>query len=290
LSADVANAGTFTTDYLIRVDQTLPEQLTLKEVVRQHDTDPNVSFIITATDTLSGVDHYLIGVDGEEAVRWVPDESQEFHYRASPGVHALHATVVDKAGNTLSQDQSFEVTHLPSPRLTLHEVPPSEGDPLQLIIKASENALLTVFIAQNGGAPQSEKITADGSGNANFVSQEKLARGTAQVWASATDQSGGVSKESERLSIDVSATLWGAMTRHTFISVAALLLVFLMIFSAFFFSAQRRRKPHHQSATHETKQAHQPQPQPQPAAVRGQIVLKPRARVTEHRTPPTRLR
>jgi hypothetical protein len=283
LAADLVDAPTWSMSYMLHVDHTPPEQFTVTEVARSNTADPKVSFMLTATDTPSGVDHYLMAIDGEEAVRFIPDDDQQFHARAlPPGVHALHATVVDKAGNTLSLDQSFEVTHLASPQVTFHDTALGEGDPLRLLIQGPKDAAFTVFFAQGDAAPIMEKVSADGSGNANFVSNATLVPGTYHVWASATDRSGGISKESARVTIQVAPSLWGSMTRHLFISASLFALIILALFGLRFQIKHRRKSVPENTIMHERKK------DLTPAVLSGRIVLPPRVRGPEH--PPLRLR
>lgn len=291
LAAEVPDAPTWNTSYALHIDHTPPEHFTVKEVARNDTGDPKVSFTVDATDTLSGVDHYLMGIDGEEAERFVPDADQLFHAHAlTPGVHVLHATVVDKAGNTLSTDQSFEVTYLASPQIMLHDGGTSEGDPLRLLIRGPKDAMLNVFFARDGAAPTTETITADGSGNANFVSRATLTLGTYQVWVSATDHNGGVSKESERATLQVSASLWGIMTRHSFMLAALFALIVLAFVGMRFFKIPHRKRAETKHVIRREEESHREQAakiEQRPIASSGRIILQPRTRAPQH--PPLRL-
>jgi len=286
LAAEVPSAASFTTDYAVRIDHTPPDQFTVNEVPRSNTADPNVRFSVDATDALSGIAHYLMAIDGEAAVRFVSDGVQPFEAKGlTPGVHVLHASAVDKAGNTLSIDRSFEVTHLPSPRLTLHDRAQHEREPLRLLIQGSKDAMFAVSFSRNGAAPISENVVADGSGAANFVSKATLLPGLYEVWASATDTTGGISKESERISFSVSASFFGVMTRHPFVPVALLAFIILALFGMRLLKKKHQKQPLVRAAaipeTTSTTSASKP------TTSRGRIVLQPRVQAPKH--PPLRL-
>ena len=292
LVAEVPGVADFTTDYVVRIDHTPPDQFTVNEVPRNNTADPNVRFTVDATDTLSGIAHYLMGIDGEAPVRFVSDGLQPFEAHAfSPGVHVLHASAVDKAGNTLSIDRSFEVTHLPSPRLTLHDKAQREREPLRLLIQGPKDATFAVSFSRSGAAPIIEKVVADGSGAANFVSKATLIPGIYEVWASATDATGGISKESERISFSVSASLFGVMTRHPFVPVALLAFIALVLFSMRLLKKKHQKQPlMRHAATPKTTSptsTNSTTSAPKPTTSRGRIVLQPRVQTPKH--PPLRL-
>ena len=231
LSADVRNGGVFSTKYRVQVDQSPPQGFTFSQVEGSDKTNPNLVFGVNATDTLSGVDYYTFSTDNSKPEVWRDDGTHQYRYRATgPGTYQIIATVFDKAGNTSTSTLSFEVGYLDVPIVALVDGVPREGTPLTLSLGAMQGNLVNVSIARDGDEPVIEKFTVDASGKANVTSTYKFSPGKYQIWASAEDANGGVSKESDHVSLEVSPSLWGLISRHPFALIALLALVLLSVF------------------------------------------------------------
>lgn len=89
VSAGLSGGGTFETEYQVQVDRTLPENLIAKEVARSDNSDPSFTVSVSATDTISDVDHYEFSLDGGAFERWESLTEGQFHRSVStPGAHA----------------------------------------------------------------------------------------------------------------------------------------------------------------------------------------------------------
>lgn len=297
VSAVLAEGGTYETSYQIQTDRTPPENFTAKEVARSDNSDPNITIMVNATDTISGIDHYEFALDGGASLRWESLSDGEFHHNVvSPGTHELTAFVFDKAGNMLSQKLSFEVTSLPSPRLSLRDPNVHEGEALALGIESLPGATVDISISRNGDSPTIEHMVMDATGKGDFESALTLSPGSYSVVAIATDARGATSKESERIGVTVSSSLWGLMSRHPLIPIGIFGLIFIAVFGLFMFRKMRVGDPREFVDDEEPATSYEPTPAtreiPEPREVansRGQVVLQPRARNIEVHAPPTRL-
>jgi hypothetical protein len=90
--------------YRILVDTTAPDTLTISEVSSRQ-------FTFTATDNLSGIDHYEVRTDNGEPVRYSDEGSHVYTEddTTAPGSHVLHVRVFDKAGNTREDMATFTI-------------------------------------------------------------------------------------------------------------------------------------------------------------------------------------
>lgn len=299
VSAGLSDGGTFEAGYQIQVDRTLPQNFVVKEVARSDNSDPDFTVSVSATDTYSGVDHYEFSLDGGAFERWESLTDGQFHRSVTtPGTHEVAAAVFDKAGNTLMQKLSFEVTYLPSPRIVLKQKEVSEGGALGLTIESESGATVDVSISRNGDSPTIEHLTLDATGKGEFESALTLSPGSYSVAAVAMSGRGAISKESERLGITVSSSVWGLMSRHPLIPVGVLVLLFFAAAGLFFF--RRMQGGDGEEYIDEAEEAYVPAYEPvrssrevpeirEAISSRGQVVLQPRARVIEVRLPPTRL-
>jgi len=297
VSAVLAEGETYETSYQIQTDRTLPENFTAKEVVRSDNSDPNITIMVNATDTISGIDHYEFALDGGVSERWESLSDGEFHHNVvSPGTHELTALVYDKAGNMLSQKLSFEVISLSSPRLSLKDPNVQEGEVLALSIESLPGATVDISISRNGDSPTIEHTVMDATGKGEFESALTLSPGSYSVVAIATDARGATSKESERIGVTVSSSLWGLMSRHPLIPIGILGLIFIAALGFFMFRKMRADDGREFIDDEEPVTSYESTPtareiseRQEVSSSRGQVVLQPRSRNIEVHAPPTRL-
>jgi hypothetical protein len=98
-----------TTHFRFQIDTIKPDAL---EIESLQDADPTAStgkFILTGSDTGSGLDHYELSIDGNEAIVVAATGRTTTYESAVLGVgsHTLAVKALDKAGNALSKTISF---------------------------------------------------------------------------------------------------------------------------------------------------------------------------------------
>jgi hypothetical protein len=241
--ATIPGGAEATMRYQIHVDRTLPEGLSVEEIPRTSTTDPAVMLKVTATDTMSGIDHYEFAIDGGASMRWNEVSEGRFKHKFDkPGSHIVTAIAFDKAGNFVKKDISCDVTFLPPPQLELKEKNPIEGDALAILVHGPASATIDFALSRGLDSPLTEHTTLDASGVGEFTSALRLSPGEYGVTARATAVSGGVSEDSARLSVTVSSSIFGILSRHPLIPIALLLLVFMGVVGIFIFWKIRSRE------------------------------------------------
>lgn len=85
-----ANWGTVAR-YVVQIDTTAPADFTA--------TQSGTMLTFSTTDTLSGIDHYEVVVDGLAPVVVAGDTATLYDLSAFPGQHTVHVSAVDRAGN-----------------------------------------------------------------------------------------------------------------------------------------------------------------------------------------------
>ncbi len=105
--------------YRFQIDTTPPENFDFYEETSENNLNGKAVFVLSATDSLSGISHYELNMDGE-AVPMVLDGSVTRHEASglSEGQHKISATVFDKAGNYVSKDIDFVVDSSLATRFT----------------------------------------------------------------------------------------------------------------------------------------------------------------------------
>ncbi len=221
--------------YRIQTDRTPPGNLSITEKTRADSTDPRVIFLLSATDTLSGVDRYEIIIDDGLPITWIPNATGEYSATAlTPGTHEIMAKAIDKAGNaTPALRLSFAVEYLPTPSITLSDKKFIEGKHLEGQIVSRPNDIATLFI-KRGDETVEEEIALNTEGSAAFTSALTLSPGTYEVWVTSHDVRGAISKESERLTFEAAASLMGIIKRHPLIPIVSVVFIAFLFAMRFF--------------------------------------------------------
>ncbi len=98
----------------IKIDRTPPDTFPVEVKVDASSTD--AVFHFSATDTLSGIDHYEIVVDGGSPIKISLSEIQKGMYTLSgqsTGDHKFVLSAFDKAGNFTPAEGTFSITFVP---------------------------------------------------------------------------------------------------------------------------------------------------------------------------------
>jgi len=215
--------------YRIAVDTTPPMGVTASESTRTDASEPNIKIALTATDTVSGVDHYVFKLDQGGEIVWTDDGTHTKSFQGvAVGVHELDVFAVDKAGNRAGSHVQFTVENLPAPALTVMNSAFIEGDKLRLTLTSVPNATLDIHIARRDISPSTEEFALDAKGKGIFESAIPLQPGSYTVSAIAHTKNGALSKESESSTFEVNSSFIGVMKRHPMIPVALLSLIALL--------------------------------------------------------------
>jgi hypothetical protein len=119
------------THQLIRVDITPPDEFTLQALQRDPQKQ-DVTLVFNSFDELSGIDRYVVSIDGQEQVSLSADEVVGGEYVISvddPGEHLFEVTAFDSAGNSTASDVLFDVKKAvtPQPVAVVEDEPEKEG-------------------------------------------------------------------------------------------------------------------------------------------------------------------
>lgn len=221
--------------YRIAVDTVAPKDVHVSEVARSIASDPTISIALSATDTLSGVDHYEFVLDGNSPSNWQDDGTHVHKLQGvAVGKHQLVVSAVDKAGNKLAGNVEFTIENLATPTISLVNNTFIEGDKIVLSLLSTPNTTLDIHISRANTSPITEEFTLDGTGKGTFTSAIPLQPGVYIVSALAHMPSGALSLESSQLSFDVNSSFIGVIKRHPMVPVAGGGIIVLTVVSIYF--------------------------------------------------------
>jgi hypothetical protein len=170
--------------FAFRIDSTPPTQPQVEQQIAGTG-----AFLITATDAMSGIDHYEITLDEQQTITWQDDGSHLYQPDASSvGDHELIVKAIDKAGNASVQTQkqfSGSVVAEPQAVVDLTISAPeklSVGSALKIKGNGITNTQVLIWLQQDQTAPVSLAVYSDLDGSFN-AKTAALIEGDYLVWA-----------------------------------------------------------------------------------------------------------
>jgi len=222
--------------YTLNIDTNDPYDLEVEEQVRSDDTDPQVAFTVSATDDLSGIEHYEITIDGGKPIIWGDTEETGIFTpeNTKPGSHSMEFKAVDKAGNTIRKELTFLVEALDPPLITEYSKRLLVGDPLIIRGETYPNAEVEAFVTYDGGEAKPRTITSDATGEFVVTAVDPVRSGEYKAWFEVTDRRGARSNSSETVTVTAEQPkilLFGSfVVSYLSLVVSLLVLLFLLAF------------------------------------------------------------
>ena len=190
--------------------------------------EPARRFLLNATDSLSGVGEYKIGVDGAELALW-KDEIEIYVYETpalSPGDHQVTVRVYDKAGNFDTQTQKFSVTALDAPTFTDYPQELVGDEVLKLKGKSYPGSTVIISLKSEDGNIIEERVITNDAGVFSLVWPSRVKQGLYEFWGKAISGSGAQSFDSEHFHLVVSAK---AFLQIGSIDISFLIIIIILI-------------------------------------------------------------
>ncbi|HUZ93069.1 MAG TPA: cohesin domain-containing protein, partial [Candidatus Paceibacterota bacterium] len=193
-------------NYGVRIDDTPPGPFTVNV-----ETGAGVSgrtlLVFNATDTVSGVDHYVATFDGVSSTTIALSDVQSGVYTAPPllpGKHLVNIKAVDKAGNSSEANAAFELQGVAMPNITNFPATVIEKSPIVLEGIADSGSNVTVDINDAGNKVVSEgKMVADETGHWLYAVEGGLSTGKYSLGVSMVTVQGASASSTMKGAMDV---------------------------------------------------------------------------------------
>ena len=189
----------------VLIDTEKPEPFEVSVDNEGNPTNPTPLFSFQTDDSLSGIDHYTVEIDGYQ-VSVSPQEAKEGFRPAPQGPGSLTALVkaFDKAGNfsqasvnfTIEPIGGIEITKIPS-RIQVGEILEVEG-------KTLANIIARVYVQKEGEEEIiMEKVYTDAEGRFILRYGGALATGKYFVWAQGEDARGALTTPTQKYTVEI---------------------------------------------------------------------------------------
>ncbi len=226
--------------FRFNTDTEKPESFSIKEISRTDPTEPVSKFTFLATDSISGINHYEIDIDGKLHSEWRDDGSGIYATPVlGPGKHTLLAKAVDEAGNFLVSSADFSIQGIKAPQPLEYPEEIKGDEPLIVRGTTEPSYQVNLYLEDSEGRVESQSTKSDEAGRFTLAWNTKLTGGLYFMWLEAEDLRGAKSEFTIKHPLVVKQPFWvnlGARTSH-FLAIAVpvislLALLLLVLFSA----------------------------------------------------------
>lgn len=194
------------THYRLAVDAERPEKfdITLGE---SESGSSKRKLVFSAIDKGSGIEKYMIQIDGGERTEWIDVEKKGIYELPvlGPGDHTVVVEALDYAGNGLVSSISFPIVAFDAPRFT--DYPSEIAENIIPVVKGATqpNAKVFVMLTKVGTTENGveREVQANDKGEFTYVAEGRLALGTYELTARAIATDGSESNRSDAIRIAV---------------------------------------------------------------------------------------
>ena len=202
--------------YRFQIDTEPPAPFTIQFIDGRETDKPQTRIAFSATDTLSGIDYYLIDYGGQDSLKVTPAEmaaNNAYILKALPlGSQPIKITAFDKAGNSAIASDEYTVKPVTAPEITEYPRKLASGETLNVVGRTIYfNSEVIIWLQKDKAEPQPYAAQSDAEGKFTFT-QKEVDPGVYQLWAAVTDKElwaavidkeGGWSNLSEKVTIVV---------------------------------------------------------------------------------------
>jgi hypothetical protein len=208
--------------YAFKVDTTKPDSFTVKQTMTSDETNPRPRFAFSATDGMSGINHFSVQIDGAEPATWRDDGSGVYETPVlPPGKHTLVARAYDEADNYAVASVDFLISPIESPRIDSYTETVATEMPLSVSGTSLPNTTVYIKLKNDRLDPISLTAKTDSAGKFSVLYDKDIPRGSYRMTAIAEDKRGAQSEPSIE-KIVTSKAAWLASLGSTVMNMLAI--------------------------------------------------------------------
>ena len=223
--------------FRFQIDTQPPDPFSVEFVHGKEIFDPSPIINFNTTDALSGIRYYKIKIGSGDFFEVDPDLILSNPYALlpqNPGKNTVVVQAYDKAGNTSTAAEEFEILALESPKITRYEENITEGDLLEIGGKTYPDSDVDLFLFQGDKKTLEQRVKSNSSGDFTSIWSKRLESGVYDVRVQVTDNRGAKSLLSEKITIVVAKSaifrVGGWAIDFLAIVVPLVALVFILLF------------------------------------------------------------
>ena len=233
--------------FRFQIDTEPPAPFTIKFIDGRETDKPQIRMAFNTTDTLSGIDYYVIDYDGKDPIKAYPAElaaNNSYVLSLLPlGRQSIKITAFDKAGNSTIASDEFIIKPVTAPEIIDYPRKLVIGQTLKATGKTIyQGSDVAIWLQKDKAEPQRYAVQSDAEGKFAFDKKE-IGDGVYQLWAEVIDKEGNRSNPSEKVTIVVKESIfkgfgdrlnnvgsWAIKFLTILIPLIALLLLLIFLF------------------------------------------------------------
>ena len=203
------------TSFKFNIDTQPPSDFTVTRLDTADSTNPRPELLFESSDATSGVDYYVLAVNGGEPVKIEASETGKSYAMPLqiPGEKNLEIKAFDKAGNSAVANLTIQVESIEIPRIDAVSPKTREGKKLEVNGVAKPDQMILIYAS--GKVEKVYETTADTDGKFAFAITD-LPAGKYKINAKAKDERGAISDPSNDMSAEVIGRFWGLVLDFIF--------------------------------------------------------------------------
>lgn len=232
--------------FRVMVDTKSPLDFEIKIEPGTEGDWPTISF--GTKDEDSGMNKYeiFIGSLEHQAHEFNPDTTTMKVGELSTGDHTVMVRATDKAGNELVRTLDFIIDPIEAPKITEYPQELKSTDKLYLSGTATKNSVISVYVKDGKEVVATGEAKSDPDGKWFYIHDSGLVNGRYIAWATAKNENGIGSEESNQVSFLVSPpifTVIGDFVINYFtIFVSLIFMIILIIIMSIYLSRMIKKK------------------------------------------------
>ena len=179
----INNTWSQITHFRIQIDATAPTDL---NIIPEKTNNCIVGLRLQAKDAVSGIDYYLLHIDGQAEIKVSAAEAENIipWPQTSSGRHQVTVTVFDKAGNKTESAAEVDVEAVAAPIFDSIPGVLKVGDRLHVTGQTNyPNSLLKLFIVNESEKESTYEVMTDQEGKFAFTSEAMTKKGSYTISA-----------------------------------------------------------------------------------------------------------
>jgi hypothetical protein len=212
-------------NFQVNIDVTPPLPFTVTAVPGA-GISGRTELMFNATDSVSGMDHYVTVFDNGATTTVALSDVQNGIYTAPPllpGDHTVEVSAFDKAGNVTNETASFSISGIAMPEITNYPTTVVDKSPIVLEGTADSGSNVVVDIDDASGKTVAEgKLIADETGHWLYAVEGGLPANKYSLAVSMITTQGALASSTDKLFINVTSAPF--LDRFGWILIALLLI------------------------------------------------------------------
>lgn len=231
--------------FKFQIDTKSPEPIAIKFVHGNQSIDPSPIITFNTTDSLSGMNYYQIKIGSGGFINIDPKLIISNPYSLptqEPGKNTIVVQAYDKAGNSITEVEEFEILALEPPKITRYSKNIVQGDLLEIGGKTYPDSDVDLFLLQEDKKILEQRVKSNSSGDFTFIWSNRLENGVYNIQAQVTDNRGAKSLLSEKITIVVTESQILKIGSWAINLLAVLVPLIVLIFALLFILLYGRHK------------------------------------------------